>query len=70
MDTVLDRKGMKRPADGGDAAKSYAERWPEAARIGVLPNYSAPKAARTPATTRAQDESYAERFADTKRIQH
>jgi hypothetical protein len=71
MDTVLDRKGLKRPASGRDAAKGYEARFPETAWLGSpLPNYGAPRAARTPPTTRAQDESYATRFPDTARIQH
>jgi hypothetical protein len=71
MDTVLDRKGLKRAASGSDAAKSYRARFPKTARLGSpLPNYGAPRAARTPPTTRAQDESYAARFADAAKIQH
>jgi hypothetical protein len=70
MDTVLDRKGLKRAASDSDAAKGYNARFPEAARLGSpLPNYGAPKAARTQPTTRAQDESYATRFPEAARIQ-
>jgi hypothetical protein len=71
MDTVLDRKGLKRAASDSDAAKGYNARFPEAARLGSpLPNYSAPRAARTQPTTRAQDESYEARFPEASRIQH
>jgi hypothetical protein len=72
FDVVLRRSGNKSAAKAEADAAAYLRRFPEAARLGApLPNYGAPRAARTPLpTTRAQDKSYANRFPDTTRIQH